>query len=397
MTGALLSDIPVLDLDLFGEQSLRDPFEHYKAIRDAGPVVRLARPDVYAIGRFHDVQAALRANDQLINGKGIGFNDVWNTAGSGTNLIQMDGPVHARLRSTVMRPLTPARLREVRGSLKELITQRVNALVGDSWFNAMTSLANFLPLEAVSHLVGLPEKGRERMLDWAGSTFNLIGPDVNQQDLAVAGEARAFIDSLNPSNVISGSWAGELFSAVDSGRISMAEAMAAISAYVFPSLDTTLLAKGHLLNDLANHPDQWDELKSNPGKIPSAVSEGVRRNSVVRWFARVAAEDYDVDGVTIPKDARVMVLYGCANRDERRYADPDRFDINRDARDQLAWGTGAHMCAGMNLARLEMEIMLEALIEADVDLVAGASVAGVNRALFGFTDLPFQLVRSPGR
>ena len=78
----------------------------------------------------------------------------------------------------------------------------------------------------------------------------------------------------------------------------------------------------------------------------------------------MAAEDYEIDGLVIPKGARVMLLYGCANRDERRYEAPDRFNITRDARDQLSWGAGAHMCAGMHLARLEMEVLLEALLEA---------------------------------
>ena len=143
---------------------------------------------------------------------------------------------------------------------------------------------------------------------------------------------------ISPDKVASGSWAAELFEAARSGKLSPQEAMAALSAYIFPSLDTTILAKGHLLHDLATAPDQWARLKAQPDLAPSAVIESVRRNSVLRWFSRVAAEDYKIDGLVIPKGARVMLLYGCANRDERRYEDPDRFDITRDARDQLSWG-----------------------------------------------------------
>jgi cytochrome P450 len=387
--------VPQLDIDLFAASSLRDPFVNYKAIREAGPVVHLRHPDVYAIGRFADVQAALRAPDQLISGEGVGFNDSWNS-GRGLNVLQMDGPPHARLRATVMRPLFTGKLREARQELKELITKRVGTLLGAGWFNAMAELASFLPVEAVSYLVGLPEVGRERMLVWAAAVFNQIGPDYEADEMAVLSEAVAFMSSLNASTVRSGSWTGDLFKAVDEGKLSLKEAMAAISAYVIPSLDTTILAKGHLLHDLAAYPEQWEKLRKNPEKIPAAVLEGVRRNSVIRWFSRVAVQDYAVDGVVVPRGARVMLLYGCANRDERRYADPDRFDIDRDSRDQLAWGTGTHMCAGMNLARLEMEVMLEALIEADARLTVGTPTVGANRGLFGFTDLPFQIERAAG-
>ena len=117
----------------------------------------------------------------------------------------------------------------------------------------------------------------------------------------------------------------------------------------------------------------------------------MRRNAVIRWFSRVAAQDYVAEGIAIPKGARVMLLYGSANRDERRYLDPDRFDVTRDARDQLAWGAGAHMCAGLHLARLEMEVMVEALVEAGARLTAGEPVMGDNRGLYGFAALPFRI------
>nr|WP_277923763.1 cytochrome P450 [Sphingomonas sp. TREG-RG-20F-R18-01] len=167
--------------------------------------------------------------------------------------------------------------------------------------------------------------------------------------------------------------------------------MAAISAYVIPSLDTTILAKGHLLANLARNPDQWAILRERPELAPAAVLEGVRRDSVIRWFSRVAASDYTVDGVIVPEGSRVMLLYGCANRDERRYENPDRFDVTRDARDHLAWGTGPHMCAGMHLARIEMEVLLEALLEADVKLEAGEPELGSNSGLYGYSKLPMRL------
>lgn len=385
--------VPAVELDLFSPASLADPFGDYRRLRDAGPVVRLARPDVYAIGRFVDVQAALRASDVLISGEGVGFSAAFN-APKGMNVIQSDGDLHRRLRAAVMRPLTPAKLRDVRIDLKALIGKRVESLVDTGEFDAMSTLARFLPVEAVSHLVGLPEVGRDRMLEWAAAAFNVIGPDAVAEDIVSLREAFTFLGSLTEETVASGSWAGQLFEAVHAGKLTNQEAMAAISAYVIPGLDTTILAKGHLLHNLARTPGQWAMLRANHALIPAAVLEGVRHSSVIRWFSRMAVADHMVGEGFIPAGSRVMLLYGCANRDERRYAEPDRFDVTRDARDHLAWGTGPHMCAGMTLARMEMEVLLEVLVEARMDLIAGTPTPGENAGLYGFTALPMKMVRT---
>ena len=181
------------------------------------------------------------------------------------------------------------------------------------------------------------------MLEWAAATFNLIGPKQDPANLASLADAFQFLSSLTPASVAEGSWSAGLFAAAEAGKLSPREALGAISAYVIPSLDTTILAKGHLLHNLATHPEQWAMVRANPALIPGAVLESVRHSSVLRWFSRVATQDYEVEGATIPAGARVMLLYGAANRDERRYPDPDRFDVTRDARDHLAWGTGPHM------------------------------------------------------
>jgi cytochrome P450 len=384
--------VPTLELDLFADASLRDPFADYRLLRDAGPLVRLARPDVHAIGRFADVQAALRAADVLVSGEGVGFSDAFN-APKGMNVLQSDGDLHRRLRGAVTPPLTPAALGQARGALRERAAARIAALTGTGWFDAMRDLATVLPVEAISHLVGLPEDGRGRMLEWAAAAFNVIGPRQDPTDVAALRDAFGFLAGLTPARVRAGSWAAGLFAAADAGRLTAPEAMAAISAYVIPSLDTTILATGHLLHNLAAHPDQWDMVRRDPALITPTVIEGVRHASVLRWFSRVARRDYAVGDAVVPAGARVMLLYGCANRDERRFADPDRFDVTRDARDHLAWGTGPHMCAGMNLARIEMEVLVEALVAARVTLTAGVPVPGTNAGLYGFAGLPLRLDR----
>ena len=383
---------PMYDADLFAPEALRAPFEHYRALRALGPVARLAQPDVHVLSRYDMVRDALRAPDALISGEGVGFSDAFNRPGA-PNIINSDGELHARLRAEVLRPLTLGQLRQHRALLKDMIVQRIDALVGGGPFDAMEAIARVLPLQAISLLVGLPEEGRAAMLEWAGATFNAIGPDRPDfaSDVALLAEARLYLAGQSRATVRDGSWTHALFAAVEAGRLSEAEARGAMSAYVLPSLDTTILAKGHLLHLLARSPEQWAMLRRDPALIPGAVIESVRHSAVIRWFARVAHVDYDAGGHVIPAGARVMLIYASANRDERRFAEPDRFDIRRDAGGQLSWGTGRHMCAGLHLARIEMEVMLEALVERCGAIEAEAPMIGANRGLYGFERLTMTL------
>ena len=113
----------------------------------------------------------------------------------------------------------------------------------------------------------------------------------------------------------------------------------------------------------ARHPDQWDELRADRSLIPSAFNEVLRLHAPVHHFIRHTTADVDVAGVALAAGTRVLVMYGSANRDERRFPDPDRFDIHRRANGHLAFGRGVHLCAGMHLARLEGHALLDALAD----------------------------------
>lgn len=384
--------VPCYDHDLFAPDALASPFAHYQAIRDLGPVVRLRDPDVYALARYAEVRDALRAATVLANGEGIGFNDVIN-ARTTPNLIASDGEEHGRLKRAVLGPLRSSQVAKYRDDLKASIAARIRTLVDQGPFDAMSEIARHLPVSAISELVGLPEEGRAAMLDWAAATFDAMGPKRQgiEADFERMKEARDYMAGLDRGRVRDGSWSAGLFDAAAAGRLSEAEARGALSAYVVPSLDTTILAKGHLLRSLALAPAQWELLKAEPGRITGAVSEGLRHSSVIRWFARVARADYAFGEHVIPQGARVMVMYAAANRDERQFNNPDSFDVLRDASRHLAFGNGPHMCAGMHLARVEMEVMLEALVEHCGRLEAGEPEPFVNRTLYGFRSLPLEL------
>jgi cytochrome P450 len=387
-------DYPVYERDIFAREALRQPFEHLRAIRDLAPVVQLADTGMLAMGRFADVQQALRTPDALVSGKGVGLNDIFNS--QPPNILASDGDLHRILRSNVARPLAPGALKEHRADFKSLIMKQVRAFTNVGWFEGVEALARFLPLSAISHLVGLPEEARQKMLHWATANFDMqqpFKPELTEVAETLQ-EAMDFLFTVERSQLRPGSWSELLFQEVDKGRMTKEYVYAAIGAYTLPSLDTTIHSKSGMLYFLGDNPDQWEALKGNPSLVSSTVLESVRLSSVVRWFTRVAATDYRAGDVFVPEGARVALLYGSANRDERHYPDADRFDVRRNPIDNLGWGTGPHICVGMHLAKLEMEVLLEALIENVDRIEVEDPVPSANGGLYGFESLQMRLTRN---
>jgi cytochrome P450 len=175
-----------------------------------------------------------------------------------------------------------------------------------------------------------------------------------------------------------------LFTAADEGRLDPGDVAGMLIDYVAPSLDTTILGTGHLLYQLGRHPEQWELVRSDPALAPHAIDEALRLESPVRAFTRVAVEDYDAGGTVIPAGDRVLIMYAAANRDERRYPDPDRFDVTRDAKDHLGFGAGVHRCAGSYLAELEMESLLRAMRARVRRIEVGEPIVALNNVLRGY-------------
>jgi len=376
---------PELPLDLYADDAIRNPFPLYRAIRERAPAVFLPAHGAWAIGRYDDVRAALRADALLVSGRGVAVNELVNGQPAVTTLTS-DGELHRRRRSVLMRPMMPSALAEVRVQIEALAGEVVAELCARDAFDGVADFAVRLPVAVVSRLVGLPEPGRERMLEWARATFDALGP-LNARAQASIGlflEMAKYATNLPRETLAPGGWAARLFAAADGGQLSPDEARGLLIDYIAPSLDTTILATGHLLHLLGRHSEQYEHVRANPEAIPSAVHEALRLGSPVRAFTRFADSDYDVDGVAITKGERVLVLYGSANRDERHYPEPDRFDVTRDARDHLAFGHGVHRCAGGHLAQLELESLLRALVALVKRIEVGEPAPLLNNVLYGY-------------
>jgi cytochrome P450 len=162
--------------------------------------------------------------------------------------------------------------------------------------------------------------------------------------------------------------------------------------YVTPSLDTTILGITATIALFARHPDQWTMLREDRSLIPHAINEALRVETSVPQFTRVLTDDHEIDGVELPAGSRVALLYGSANRDERKYPDPDRFDITRKPSDHLAFGRGEHVCVGMHLARLEMSTLLDRLADRVERFEIVDSAPLLNNGLRGLARLEVTVV-----
>lgn len=372
-------------VDLYGGDVLRNTAHRYRELRQLGPIVRLTHNDLYAVTRFQAVREALRADSQLISGQGVSANDLFNAASAGATLTS-DGEEHHRKRSILMRPLTPTALGAIKQRMEDEASRLVLSLLERDVVCGVKDFASHLPLQIVSDLVGLEQSGRERMLDWAAAVFDAQGA-MNARTAQALQHALGLVEyvrGLDRGRVNPGGWAADLLSEAEAGLLPSDEARFMIADYVVPSLDTTILASAQMLWSLGATPGAFNALRINPDLVQSVVNESVRLASPVRCFTRLAVTEVELAGEVIPAGARVAILFASANWDESQYPEAEVFQADRNPRDHVGWGHGVHVCAGMHLARLEMEALARALARHVTTIEVFEPTRITNNVLQGF-------------
>lgn len=383
------------DSDFFSDAFIRDPIPRYAEMRALSPVLWLPRNNVYAVARDREVRDVLRRADTFISGRGLSLNEDVNTLLIG-NSLNSDGAEHMRKRSVTARPIMPKNLEPLREFIEERASELADTLARQGSFDAVMEFAQVLPLTVVVDLVGLNDSGRDRMLDWAAAAFNLFegfnarstaafDTLVGLQDYLKVHGTR---DALKP-----GGLARRIFDVAPEKGFSEPEAAQLMRDYINPSLDTTVSALGFAAYFFARNPDQWERMRAEPDFVPNAVEEIVRLATPIRAFSRYAAEDTEVSGVAIPEGSRILAIYASANRDDRVWQSPDRFDITREVRKHMGFGHGVHTCMGMHLARLEMVSLLRAMAArvARWEIVGTPRIA-MNNTIRAFSHLPVKVV-----
>jgi cytochrome P450 len=385
--------VPSTDIDIFSEDVRANPWPYYKALRDAGPVVRLANNDLLAIARFKDVKAALGNWKTFSSAKGVSANQLRNANVAG-GVLESDDPVHAQLRSFLQGPVLPGNLAKVESRFQESADQLIDKLAAQGEFDAVTELAHPLPVNIVSELVGLPDEGRANMLEWASASFDTMGANNERAQRAAPkrNEALEYVRNIKRETLLPGSWGDILLSNPKSETFDSKNAKDLLFNYVGPSLDTTINAIGHAVWLFYANPEQWDIVRAEPALIPRAIDEVLRIEPPVQHFTRFVTQDHEIDGVSLPTGSRALVMFASANRDERKWGNPEVFDVRRDSREHLTFGAGPHMCMGMHLAKLEMRCLLNALVRRVKRFrLVGEPVRQPNNTLRGFSFLPISI------
>ncbi|HMJ72361.1 MAG TPA: cytochrome P450 [Solirubrobacterales bacterium] len=354
--------VPTVDVDLFADDVVEDSTAVFKEIRDTGPVVRVPRNRLWAMGRFEDVRDALRDDELFTSDHGVAANPVTNLLGRYSVLFS-NGQKHAARRNVLMRSMGAKAIAPVADCLEAEADAIVAGLVGTGEFDAVRDFSHRLPLRVAADLTGL-RVSDERQLHWATALFDQFGP-LNRRwrrTFPTTLGASGYVLWLNRSRVVPGSWAASIFDAVARGEIGKVEARMMMIDLFAPSLDTTVIAITHMLWLLGRNPEAWRRIRRQPELISAAVVEAVRISSPVRIFTRRVSRDAELGGVRLHTGDRVAILFGAANMDERRFPDPACFDLDRPPGGNLGWGNGAHTCIGIHLAKLEMGALLRALV-----------------------------------
>jgi cytochrome P450 len=380
--------VPTSDIDLFSDEVLLDPYEPLRALRETAAVVRMPANDVWAITRYAPIRAAF-LNYETFSSNKVAFNDAMNGALQGTTLAT-DPPDHHQLRLALMENLTPRALRKIKDDTDEKADAIVGELVASGAFDAIDGIARAVPLNVVADMIGVSGAIRDNMLRWGDAAFNVLGP-MNQrtvESFPIAGELFGWATNVKADELAEGSMGRAIFAAAEAGKIPAESCGHIIHQYVAAGMDTTIASIGNALWLLGENPDQYEALRADPSLIPAAFNEALRMEPPALSFGRLVKHDITIDGVTIPAGAQAALLLLAGNRDPRHYDDPDTFRIARNPVDNLAFGYGAHSCAGQGLARLQANATLEAFIRRVKRFTIGTPVRHINNSTRGLGSLP---------
>jgi 4-methoxybenzoate monooxygenase (O-demethylating) len=396
-SGSVPSGIPGLDVDPFAIEFFENPFPTHEALREAGPLVHLDKWNVYAVARYAEVHLVLNDPLTFCSSRGVGLSDFakekpWRPP---SLILEADPPAHTRTRAVLSRVLSPAVMKQIRDGFAAAAEAKVDELLAKGSFDAVADLAEAYPLSVFPDAVGLKQEGREHLLPYAGVVFNAFGPPNQLRQTAIERSQphQAYVqEQCQRDNLAPGGFGACIHARVDAGDITAAEAPMLVRSLLSAGIDTTVNGIGAAIYCLARFPEEFARLRSDPSLARNAFEEAIRFESPVQTFFRTTTKDVEISGCKVGVGEKILMFLGAANRDPRRWSDPDRYDITRKTSGHVGFGSGIHMCVGQLVARLEGEVMLAALARKVAAIeITGPVKRRYNNTLRGLESLPITL------
>ncbi|HEY7070475.1 MAG TPA: cytochrome P450 [Acidimicrobiales bacterium] len=378
-----------------------DPYPTYARLREEAPAYHNEPYDFWALSRFADVEGGLRDWQTFSNTR----SDILDIIRAGVELpsgvlLFEDPPVHTRHRGLMSRVFTPRRMAELEDQVRAYCVRCLDPLVGSSGFDIIAELGAMLPMRVIGMLLGIPEQDQVAVRNRTDSNLRTVPGrpmEVKQENVASGDMFADYIEwrSQHPSDDLMTQLLNAEFEDEDgeTRKLTRQEVLTYTAVLAGAGNETTGRLIGWLAKVLAEHPDQRREVVEDRSLIPAVIDETLRFEPTGHATARYVMHDVDYHGTTIPAGSAVLMILAAANRDHRRYADPDRFDIHREGTQHLTFGYGLHYCLGANLARLEGRVALDELLtrfpEWDVDY-SGIKLAPTS-TVRGWERLPIVL------
>ncbi|HEY3165154.1 MAG TPA: cytochrome P450 [Candidatus Limnocylindrales bacterium] len=349
--------------------ALDDPYPVYRRLRDEAPVFHHERAGLWALSRFDDVQTAAKDWETFSTssgGRGNDIDDTYQLFLPAGDLAGVDPPLHTRLRGALRLAFSPSSLRaRFEPIVRRKVLELIDAFADAGHADFARDLARPLPGTTMFSWFGFPEADHPELLSWFGE---MLERDAGVSELparALAGRdrMRAYMQdaAAERRRAPREDLMSFLVAANDAGEISADELLGASMLLFVAGITTTSGLISNSLLHLDRFPDQRDRIRDEPVVIPGAIEELLRFDAPIQALARTATRDVLLHDAVIPAGARVALVWASANRDERRWPDPDRLDIARPVQRHVSFGDGIHHCLGAPLARLEASIVFEEL------------------------------------
>ncbi|MEP7242103.1 MAG: cytochrome P450 [Gammaproteobacteria bacterium] len=391
--------VPAVDVDPFSTEFFSDPYPSHAALREAGPVAWLSRYSIAATARYEEVRRALMDWETFASGRGVGMADFVRHGRFRlpSIILEADPPQHTRSRNALNKALSLKAVRRLRDQFTAAAIPMIDALIDRGEFDACTDLSEAFPLRVFPDAMGMRAGHRQNLLPYGDMVFNSFGP-ANELFQAAAEraavvfpwvETEALREHLAPNGL-----GMILYECADAGEITEDEAHKLVRAMLTAGVDTTVNGIGAAIFCLARFPQQWSKLRDNPQLARTAFEEAIRFESPVQTFFRTTTRATELGEVQLEAGRKILLLLGAANRDPRRWQNPDAYDIERTSAGHVGFGVGIHACVGQLLARLEGEVVLQVLAQrvSRIELM-GEPERRFNNTLRGLKHLPVRVIR----